>query len=124
MWSLSIRRNDPAHAGLHAAVANLLKHFLMRQISDVSRARSMKFGGPIENLRYTWRLLRDNLHGCHVYLTPHEIYVRPLIPPTWSQSPFAAARQRIYMSATLDDGGDLERLTHPDLQAEFMDIPP
>src|SRR5690349_17517121 len=40
--------------------------------------------GQIENLRYTWRLLRDNLHACHVYLTPQEIFIRPLIQPTWT----------------------------------------
>ena len=37
--------------------------------------------------------------------------VRPLIPPTWTHAPFTSARQRIYMSATLGAGGDLERLT-------------
>ena len=35
--------------------------------------------------------------------------VRPLIPPTWMHSPFAGARQRVYMSATLGEG-DVERL--------------
>jgi hypothetical protein len=46
-----------------------------------------------------------------VYLTPNEILVRPLIPPTWTHARFVHARQRIFMSATLGEGGDLERLT-------------
>jgi Rad3-related DNA helicase len=37
--------------------------------------------------------------------------IRPLIPPTWTHAPFADAKQRIFMSATLGAGGDLERLT-------------
>jgi hypothetical protein len=46
-----------------------------------------------------------------VYLGSREILIRPLIPPTYSHLPFANASQRIYMSATLGAGGDLERLT-------------
>lgn len=62
-------------------------------------------------LHFPWSLIRDHLDACHVYLGSREILIRPLIPPTSSHSPFAAAKQRIYMSATLGAGGDLERLT-------------
>ncbi|MHB1272806.1 MAG: DEAD/DEAH box helicase [Rhodanobacter sp.] len=62
-------------------------------------------------LSYPWSLLRGHLDACHVYLTPHNIMIRPLLPPTFSHAPFNAAKQRIYMSATLGAGGDLERLT-------------
>lgn len=140
MWSLSVRRNDDEHAALRAALANLFQPLLdatdfgrlIGEINDnladaawVEKLPTPAFVpiasefvgivdqhvGPIEDLRYTWRLLRDNLHACHVYLTPRQIYVRPLIPPTWTHTPVTAARQRIYMSATLGEGGDLERLT-------------
>lgn len=140
MWSLSIRRNDSEHESLHCALANLFKTLLdptdygrlVGEIDDnladaawVEKLPTPAFAplaaefvaivdehvGTIDSLRYTWRLLRDNLHACHIYLTPQEIYVRPLIPPTWTHQPFATARQRIYMSATLGEGGDLERLT-------------
>lgn len=63
------------------------------------------------DLSFTWGLLRDHLHGCHCYIDPREVFIRPLIPPTFTHEPFAGARQRIYMSATLGEGGDLERLT-------------
>src|SRR5207244_8473026 len=36
--------------------------------------------------------------------------VRPFISPTNTHAPFANAKQRIYMSATLGQGGDLERI--------------
>lgn len=63
------------------------------------------------DLHFPWALIRDHLDGCHVYLGSREILIRPIIPPTFSHPPFANAKQRIYMSATLGAGGDLERLT-------------
>ncbi len=59
---------------------------------------------------YRWRMIRDHLHGCHLYYTSNAILIRPLIAPTKSFVPFQDARQRIYMSATLGEGGDLERI--------------
>ncbi len=63
------------------------------------------------DLRYPWSLIRDNLAACHIYLGSSEILIRSLIPPSEKHLPFSAATQRIYMSATLGEGGDLERLT-------------
>ena len=60
---------------------------------------------------FSWRMIADNLLACHIYLSASEILIRPLIPPTWSHTPFNDAKQRIFMSATLGAGGDLERLT-------------
>ncbi|NTU50166.1 MAG: DEAD/DEAH box helicase family protein [Desulfobulbaceae bacterium] len=59
---------------------------------------------------YRWRMIRDHLHACHLYYTDNAILIRPLIAPTKSFEPFQNARQRIYMSATLGEGGDLERI--------------
>lgn len=59
---------------------------------------------------YRWRMIRDHLHACHLYYTSNSILIRPLIAPTKSFPPFQNARQRIYMSATLGEGGDLERI--------------
>src|SRR5437899_3293081 len=56
-------------------------------------------------------LIRDHLYACHMYLAPRQILIRPLIPPTRTHIPFAGARQRLYMSATLGEAGELERLT-------------
>ena len=63
-----------------------------------------------EEYSYRWRMIRDHLHACHLYYTSHSILIRPLIPTTKSFAPFQNARQRIYMSATLGEGGDLERI--------------
>lgn len=63
------------------------------------------------NLRYSWSILRDSLQACHLYVSRRAILIRPLIPPSNTHAPFAGARQRLYMSATLGSGGDLERVT-------------
>ncbi len=62
------------------------------------------------DLRYSWQVIRDHVAACHLYASPREFLLRPLVPPTTTHAPFAGARQRIYMSATLGAGGELERL--------------
>jgi hypothetical protein len=56
-------------------------------------------------------MIRDHLKACQLYVSSSEVLIRPLIPPTWAHAPFSGATQRIFMSATLGAGGDLERLT-------------
>lgn len=63
------------------------------------------------DLHYRWGNLRSHLLSCHVYFSANSILIRPLTPPTSTHAPFAGARQRVYMSATLGHGGDLERIT-------------
>jgi len=63
------------------------------------------------DLKYPWSVIRDHLHSCHIYISYNAILFRPLIPPTRTHKPFSQAKQRLYMSATLGEGGELERLT-------------
>lgn len=60
--------------------------------------------------KFRWDMLQNNLHACHLYFTANNFLLRPIIPPTESFDPFKGATQRIYMSATLGEGGDLERI--------------
>jgi hypothetical protein len=68
---------------------------------------------PSDNLElyYPWLNLRESLQACHIYLSEDEILIRPYICPTLTHKPFENADQRIYMSATLGRGGELERIT-------------
>ena len=59
----------------------------------------------------TLSLLHGHLAACQTYISYDGILIRPFIPPTLTHAPFADARQRVYMSATLGLGGDLERIT-------------
>ena len=61
--------------------------------------------------RFPWSMVRGALQACNVYVGWNQILIRPLSPPTMLHAPFAAAKQRIYMSATLGAGGELERIT-------------
>ena len=63
------------------------------------------------DLWFPWSMIRSNLHACHIFISWPSISIRPLTPPTFSHRPFSNAEQRIYMSATLGEGGELERIT-------------
>ncbi|MFF3878045.1 DEAD/DEAH box helicase [Streptomyces sp. NPDC001978] len=61
------------------------------------------------DISYRYSMIRAGLSSCLVYVTYGSILVRPLIPPTSENHVFVGARQRIYVSATLGRGGELER---------------
>ncbi|AZV44843.1 superfamily II helicase [Peribacillus asahii] len=63
------------------------------------------------NAKFPWSMIRDNLEACQLFFSWGEINIRPLSPPTLTHRPFANAKQRIFMSATLGEGGELERIT-------------
>lgn len=58
---------------------------------------------------YKFAMIWSGLAACCVYLSYGHIQIRPMIPPTYKNSIFARAKQRIYLSATLGSGGELER---------------
>lgn len=58
---------------------------------------------------YKVAMIRSGLASCCVYLSYGGIQIRPMIPPTFENPVFARAKQRIYLSATLGSGGELER---------------
>lgn len=82
---------------------------LINRLSELTSLLDVNTGET--DLKYSWMVIRDHLHACHVYLSWHSILIRPVIPPSLTHPPFANATQRIYMSATLGAGGDLERIT-------------
>lgn len=60
-------------------------------------------------LNFQVAMIRNGLESCLVYLSYGGIQIRPGIPPTFENAPFSRARQRVYLSATLGAGGELER---------------
>lgn len=135
-WSLDIRRDE--HEALFSVLVNVLADVLSAEdlaaiegTADESwdRTRVQKVPTPAllgrltnvrdvldehcdsGDLKYRWIQIKDHLDACHLYVAPSSILIRPLIPPSWAHMPFAGAKQRVYMSATLGAGGDLERLT-------------
>lgn len=137
-WTLSMSRLNEGTVQLHNAVASVIKQAISqatysrlmgisRDVDDASWVDKLPthvlaelagelgaaIGGHVEDTRerFAWKSLAGHLQACQLYMSATEIMIRPLIPPTWSHAPFADAKQRIFMSATLGAGGDLERLT-------------
>ncbi len=134
LWSLEINAEHPS---VHQAVSELLRPFL--DSTNYSRLMG-EWDSPTDKtwvdklptpdflkikeslieildvntsnneLKFPWSMLRSHLHACHLYISSKCILIRPLLPPTWEHKGFSEAKQRIYMSATLGEGGDLERL--------------
>lgn len=69
---------------------------------------------PNSDIKFSWSVIRDHLFACQMYTSINSILIRPVIPPTRTHKPFSNAKQRIYMSATLGEGGELERITGVD----------
>lgn len=58
---------------------------------------------------HTLRAIEDHLGECMVYVAHQQILIRPLVPPTANHAAFDSPARRVYMSATLGAGGELER---------------
>ncbi|GAA5215968.1 DEAD/DEAH box helicase [Streptomyces thinghirensis] len=58
---------------------------------------------------HAWKFLQGRLDRCLVYVSYGQILIRPLIAPTAQHEAFSSPVRRVYMSATLGDGGELER---------------
>lgn len=71
--------------------------------------RAAERGHLQKGAAYGLEMIRGSLPACMTYVSYREILIRPLIAPTAFQDAFADAGQRVYMSATLGDGGELER---------------
>ncbi|BDN85427.1 DEAD/DEAH box helicase (plasmid) [Mycobacterium pseudoshottsii] len=62
-----------------------------------------------DSYKFDFAMIRSGLAACCVYVSYGGIQIRPMIPPTFQNSVFSSARQRVYLSATLGAGGELER---------------
>ena len=60
---------------------------------------------------YAWNAIKDHFAACNFFISWDSILIRPFLPPTQIHAPFEQATQRVYMSATLGAGGELERIT-------------
>lgn len=139
MWTVRIQRTKQHHRALFEALAGVLQPHL--DAHDFSRLTGRwdsnpedrrwvdklptpifaeirdEFAAVIDahaeelDVRWAWSMIRSHLVACHLYISATDLLIRPLLAPTWQHAPYQNARQRIFMSATLGAGGDLERLT-------------
>ncbi|WP_189082569.1 DEAD/DEAH box helicase [Mangrovihabitans endophyticus] len=78
---------------------------------DLERAldQAVAQGALPDDAKFPIAMLRGQYAACLVYISRRQILIRPLVAPTSYHEAFTAANQRVYMSATLGDGGELER---------------
>jgi hypothetical protein len=136
LWSLSVQRErDSLYAPLLVAVSGGISRGLAERLQDNDRGSTFE-AAEVELVapsvvftqadlireavethtddyddpnHFPARMVLGHLEHCLIYVSWREILVRPLIPPTAHHRAFANANQRIYMSATLGAGGELER---------------
>lgn len=72
----------------------------LASFADEPRATSQKFA---------YNAIEGHLAACMLYVSWSKIEARPITPPTFENALFSAARQRVYLSATLGTSGELER---------------
>jgi hypothetical protein len=65
--------------------------------------------GVAGDLKFRYTMIRHALDRCLLYFGWDGFLIRPYIPPTEQHLLFTEVTQRIYISATLGDGGELER---------------
>lgn len=138
LWTFRVERFREEHSVLFAAISGVLKsalepHLYVRLTGEWANLTDRLWVDKIPtpdmvritpdlrevidlhvgklDLKHPWMMISEHLHACQLYISSSEILIRPLIPPTWTHPSFEGAKQRIFMSATLGAGGDLERLT-------------
>jgi hypothetical protein len=61
------------------------------------------------DLAFRWKRVRNRLRESNIYLGIDQIWIRPYIYPLVGVDHYRDAKQRLYMSATIGDPGDLSR---------------
>jgi hypothetical protein len=134
MWSVGLTRTQ--NLELYKALAELIREglpqaFYREIVEDTVKSDlielvpgkvARKYASALEDLFdanleegssswYAWQLIKDHLSACNFFVSWDSMLLRPFIPPSLTHPPFSQAKQRLYMSATLGAGGELERIT-------------
>ncbi len=99
------RLRGAADPGAHHQVKLILPTILPDALERLDAA----LAGLPEPHKFQFAMIRSGLQACCVYLSYGGIQIRPMIPPTFENAVFSRANQRVYLSATLGAGGELER---------------
>jgi len=133
LWSVQILRAESAYEHIFELFIDVLPDALVFDINNgkkestyagsvgivdppsaaerADRLRGIMESNPEANFAFAWSVVKEHLGACHIYINQSEVLIRPLWPPSMTHKPFSEATQRVFMSATLGDGGDLERAT-------------
>jgi hypothetical protein len=97
-----------------SAKAELLS--FLDQCAIAERLREMIDSSPdvgephhLTDFGFRWQRIRHRLREANIYLSTTSIWIRPYVYPLRSNLMYEQATQRLYMSATIGDSGDLSR---------------
>lgn len=132
-WQVEVKRTE--HPNLFGELERLFQRTLVpgqylvlgpdpvpenRRVELVPHRDWLPLTGPVQalldqhlagtNLAFPWRRLKNNLARCFCFLSSNSILMRTWCPASFDVKQFAEARRRVYMSATLDRWGHLERI--------------
>jgi hypothetical protein len=135
-WSIEISREFPAYRDVLAVVEEAFDPLVASRLrqdtpegqfaSDVYLASPVgvaAVSGTLETAiqtavatntidpqaRYALQSMEGHLGRCLIYASYRRLQIRPFIAPTQGHPAFEAPAQRLYLGATLGDGGELER---------------
>jgi hypothetical protein len=136
-WTIELKKWEPKDVGLFNAVVSALRPVLddviFRRLAGEAGSRSdlawvdklpsttlADIAPELEavidaniigsSASYAWESLQGHLYSCNLFMTSGAITIRPYLAPTFSHEPFEQATQRLYLSATPGEGGELERV--------------
>ncbi|MGN7187383.1 DEAD/DEAH box helicase [Microbacterium enclense] len=132
-WSLEVESGSSVYNDLFDAIGDVVDpHLAARMTGDgpdsvtASEVRLMPqsavnaripeilavLDAGLEDRSDAWwrfRMIREHLASCLFFVARSNWYIRPMIPPTFEHLAFTSPSQRVYLSATLGDAGELER---------------
>lgn len=83
------------------------------QVSAANRIREIVDSSPYletdRDLRFRWTRLRQHLNEANIYISLTSIWIRPYVYPLTANYQYQQVEQRLYVSATIGDPGDLSR---------------
>lgn len=83
------------------------------QLVVVDRIREIIDSSPYletdSDLRFRWTRQRHQLKEANIYISLTSVWIRPYIYPLIANSHYQPVQQRLYVSATIGDPGDLSR---------------
>ncbi len=79
----------------------------IREIIDTSP--DLEDGQQLTDFGYRWQRIRPHLREANIYIGSTAIWIRPYIYPLMANLQYGQAAQRLYMSATVGEVGDLSR---------------
>ncbi|MBD8102282.1 DEAD/DEAH box helicase [Plantibacter sp. CFBP 8775] len=132
-WAVDVKRASSVHGDLFDAFGDALDPNLaarmtgegpdtasngevrllpQRAVRDRLAAIISVLDAGLEKYTPAWwrfQMVREHLSSCLFFVSRSNWYIRPMIPPTFERGPFTDPVQRVYLSATLGEAGELER---------------